>query len=334
LAFTGATKTLRSSHSSIAPTKASGKGSVVYRVPSQEGKTVLVTGANSGTGKEATRRLAGAGAQVIMAVRSKEKGEAAREEILAQQPDAQLEVRLLDLADLSSVKALAEALLGENRPLNVLINNAGVMAPPKRFETVDGFELQLGTNFLGPFALTLRLLPLLLASREPRVTTMSSPAAAMGRISFGDPQRQRHYSPYPAYAQSKLADLLFAQELASIASRRTWDLISNAAHPGFTRTNLISAGASLGRDRPRRQWTREAKFLPSQGVEQGSEPLLYAAASPEAVSGVYYGPSRYFGLAGPTTIVRIPRSARKPRLGERLWTLAEQLTNVDLPEAT
>lgn len=315
-------------------TRVARAGGALYNVPSQQDKIVVVTGANSGTGRETTRRLAGAGAHVIMAVRSQEKGDAAREEILAQQPDARLEVRLLDLADLSSVKSFAETLANEKRPLHLLVNNAGVMAPPKRFETVDGFELQFGTNFLGPFALTLRLLPLLLATDGSRVTTMSSTVAAMGRIRFNDPQRRRHYSPYPAYAQSKLADLLFAQELASIANRRNWDLISNAAHPGFTRTNLISAGASLGRDRPRRQWTSEAKFLPSQGVEQGSEPLLYAAASPEAVSGVYYGPSRYFGLVGPTTIARVPRSARKPHLGERLWKLAEQLTDVELPDAT
>jgi NAD(P)-dependent dehydrogenase (short-subunit alcohol dehydrogenase family) len=306
----------------------------VYKVPSQQGKTAVVTGANSGTGKEATRRLAGAGAHVIMTARSQEKGDAAREEILAQQPDAQLEVRLLDLADLSSVKSFAENLLAEQRPLHLLVNNAGVMAPPKRFETVDGFELQFATNFLGPFALTLRLLPLLLATDEPRVTTMSSNVAALGRVRFGDPQRRRNYSPYPAYAQSKLADLLFSQELASLADRRNWNLMSNAAHPGFTRTNLLSAGASLGRDRPRRQWLGQAKFFPSQGVDQGTEPLLYAAASPEAISGAYYGPSRYFGLVGPTTIARVPRSARQPRLGERLWTLAEQLTNVELPEAT
>ena len=315
-------------------TRAAREGRAVYKVPTQQGKTAVITGANSGTGKEATRRLAGAGAHVIMAVRSKEKGDAAREEILAQQPDAQLEVRLLDLADQSSVKSFAETLLSENRPLHLLINNAGVMAPPKRFETVDGFELQFGTNFLGPFALTLRLLPLLLATDESRVTTMSSRVAAIGRIRFGDPQRRRNYSPYPAYAQSKLADLVFAQELASIANERNWNLMSNAAHAGFTRTNLISAGASLGREKPRRQWTREAKFLPSQGVEQGSEPLLYAAASPEAVSGAYYGPSRYFGFVGPTTIARVPRSARKPRLGQRLWKLAEQLTNVELPDTT
>jgi NAD(P)-dependent dehydrogenase (short-subunit alcohol dehydrogenase family) len=304
----------------------------LYRVPSQEGRVAVVTGANSGTGKEMTRRLAGAGAHVIMAVRTMEKGDAARDEILAQQPDAQLDVRVLDLADLSSVKSFADTLLSEGRPLHLLVNNAGVMAPPTRFETVDGFELQFGTNFLGPFALTLRLLPLLLATEDSRVTTVSSTVAGIGRIRFSDPQRRRHYSPYPAYAQSKLADLLFAQELATIAERRSWNLMSNAAHPGFTRTNLMSAGASLGRATPQRKWMSQAKFIPSQGVEQGSEPLLYAAASPEAVSGVYYGPSRYFGLVGPTTIARVPRSARNPHVGERLWTLAEQLTKVDLPD--
>jgi NAD(P)-dependent dehydrogenase (short-subunit alcohol dehydrogenase family) len=305
----------------------------VYKVPSQQGKIAIVTGANSGTGKETARRLAGAGAHVIMTVRSEEKGEAAREEILASDPQAQLEIRLLDLADLSSVKSFADDLLAEKRPLNLLVNNAGVMTPPKRFETTDGFELQMGTNFLGPFALTLRLLPLLLATAEARVSTMSSTAANFGRIRFNDPQWRRHYVPFLAYAQSKLADLLFAQELATVAQQRNWGLISNAAHPGFTRTNLMSAGASLGRDKPRRQWVEGATFLPSQGVEQGSEPLLYAAASPEAVSGAYYGPSRFFGIVGPTTIARIPRSARGATKGVRLWKLAEELTGVELPDA-
>src|SRR5665213_2318180 len=304
----------------------------VYKVPSQEGKTAIVTGANSGTGKETTRRLAGAGAIVIMAVRSKEKGDAARDEILAQQPSAQLEVRLLDLADLSSVKSFAETLLSESRPLHVLVNNAGVMAPTKRFETVDGFELQFGTNFLGPFALTMRLLPLLLATGSARVTTMSSSVAGIGRVRFNDPQRRGHYTPYPVYAQSKLADLLFALELATITNRRNWDLMSNAAHPGFTRTNLLSAGANLGRDRPKRSLLGEVKFVPSQGVERGTEPLLYAATSPDAINGAYYGPSGLFALVGSTTLVKPPRSARSSEKGARLWSVSEELTGVALPE--
>jgi NAD(P)-dependent dehydrogenase (short-subunit alcohol dehydrogenase family) len=304
----------------------------VYNVLDQKGKIAVVTGANSGTGKETARRLAGAGATVIMTARTQEKGNAARDEILRHYPGAQLEVRLLDLADLSSVKNFADALLSENVALGLLVNNAGVMMPPKRFETIDGFELQMGTNFLGPFALTVQLLPLLLATPKSRVATMSSTAAAMGRIHFDDPQLLRHYRPFFAYAQSKLCDLVFARKLAALARRRNWDLMSCAAHPGFTRTNLMSAGASLGRDKPRREWMASAKFLPSQGVEQGSEPLLYAATSPDAISGAYYGPNRLFGMVGTTTIAAVPRSGRKDGLGTHLWEMAEDLTGVKLPD--
>jgi NAD(P)-dependent dehydrogenase (short-subunit alcohol dehydrogenase family) len=159
----------------------------MYAVPDQAGKLVVVTGANSGTGKEATRRLAEAGAHVVMAVRSIAKGEQAREEVLAAHPGAQLEVRRIDLADLASVAAFADRLIAERTPVDVLINNAGVMAPPARMTTADDFELQFGSNFLGPFALTVRLLPLVLAAPAPRVVTMSSGVASYGRIRFDDP---------------------------------------------------------------------------------------------------------------------------------------------------
>ncbi|HVA70803.1 MAG TPA: SDR family oxidoreductase [Acidimicrobiales bacterium] len=305
----------------------------MYHLPDQHDKIAVVTGSNSGTGKEAARRLAGAGATVILAVRTLAKGDDARLEILRQYPEARLEVRHLDVADLSSVRAFAETLLAEKRPLDLLVNNAGVMAPPERLVSVDGFELQFATNFLGPFALTLRLLPLLRAANQGRVATMSSSAAAFGTIRYRDLQRERHYVPYLAYAQSKLADLLFAQHLARLANQRRWNLMSNAAHPGFTRTNLLTAGASLGRGRQRPAWLTNAMFLASQGVEPGTEPLLYAATSPEALSGAYYGPGRLFGLVGPTTLVRVPRSARHDDDGARLWHVAEELTGVALADA-
>lgn len=301
----------------------------MYQVPSQRGKLVVVTGANSGTGLEITKRLAAAGAEVIMAVRSQEKGEAARRELLTRHSDAHLDLRILDLADLSSVQRFADDLLSEGRALNVLVNNAGVMVPPQRHETVDGFELQMGTNFLGPFALTLRLLPLLLKAEDPRVSTMSSTAASMGRIHFDDLEWGQRYRAWPAYGQSKLADLLFAFRLADIARDRNWPLMSNAAHPGYTRTNLMTSGASLGHNRTRRSWVNRVAFLVSQGVEQGAEPLLYAATSPDALAGVYYGPTRV--LVGPTTIASPPKSSRDRAVGERLFTRAEELTGVSLP---
>jgi NAD(P)-dependent dehydrogenase (short-subunit alcohol dehydrogenase family) len=304
----------------------------VYRVPTQVGKLCVVTGSNSGTGKEAARRMAGAGASVVMAVRNEEKGAAARGEILAEFPDATLTVSHLDLSDLSSVAAFADSMIEANVPLDVLMNNGGLMAPPQRIETVDGFELQFATNFLGHFALTLRLLPLLLAAAGPTVTTMSSTVASRGKIRFDDLQGERHYRPYRAYAQSKLADLLFAQHLAGVALERDWDLMSNAAHPGYTKTGLFDAGANLGRERPKRQLLGKLRYLPSQGPEQGAEPMLYAATSPDALSGAYYGPNGFLGMTGATTLVRAPRHARA-EIATRLWSVAESLAGVTIPES-
>ena len=307
----------------------------MYTVPSQAGKLIVVTGSNSGIGKEAARRLGAAGARVIMAVRTPSKGEQARDEILADHPDAQLEVRRIDLADLASVQEFADGLIADGTPLDVLINNAGVMAPPARMTTADGFELQFGSNFLGPFALTMRLLPLLLAAGAPRVATMSSGVASFGRIHFDDLQWERlRYRPMFCYSQSKLADLMFSLHLAGIARARGWSLVSDAAHPGYTRTNLQSAGASLGQDKPREIFFHNARIIPSQSVEPGTEPLLYAATSPDAVNGGYYGPKGSFGLVGPTAAVKPPRRARDTATATRLWTEAERLTGVSLPVAT
>src|ERR1700683_4430847 len=191
----------------------------MYTVPDQAGKLIVVTGANSGTGKEATQRLAAAGAHVVMAVRTVTKGSQAVHELLALYPGSRLEVRRVDLADLASVREFADGLIAAGRPVDVLINNAGVMAPPHRMTTADGFELQFGSNYLGPFALTVRLLPLVLAAAAPRVGAMSSGVASSGRIRFDDLQWQRRrYRPNLAYAQSKLADLMMARHLAAVAA--------------------------------------------------------------------------------------------------------------------
>ncbi|HEY9291793.1 MAG TPA: short chain dehydrogenase, partial [Microlunatus sp.] len=206
------------------------------------------------------------------------------------------------------------------------------MVPPERFLTEDGFELQLGTNFLGPFALTVRLLPLLLASQQPRVTTMSSGVATIGRIRFRDLQFERGYQPWLAYAQSKLADLLLTRRLAELAQEAGAPLLSTAAHPGFTRTNLQTSGASLGRDRPRRilEFTGP---LPVQQPREGAEPLLFAAADPGATQAGYYGPSGLGHLTGPTEPARYPLSTRGVDLARSLWAVAEELTGVRLDTA-
>ncbi|HEX3962351.1 MAG TPA: SDR family oxidoreductase [Trebonia sp.] len=307
----------------------------MYAVPGQAGRLFVVTGANSGLGREAARRLAGAGAHVVLAVRTQAKGEQARAAILAEFPQAAIEVRRLDLADLGSVKEFAEGLIADGTPLDVLLSNAGVMTPPSRLTTADGFELQFGTNFLGHFALTLRLLPLLLAAAAPRVVTVSSMAARFGTIQFDDLQREHGYRPMSAYGQSKLADLLLAQQLAHVAIERGWNLMSNAAHPGYTRTNLLDAGAALRQPGRRRTLLHTLGKIPhpAQSVQSGTEPLLYAAASPDAVTGGYYGPKGPFGIAGPAGTAQLPRQARDAAVAARLWAEAEQLTSLELPKA-
>ncbi|WP_243073595.1 SDR family NAD(P)-dependent oxidoreductase [Microbacterium sp. SS28] len=297
----------------------------MYVVPDQSGRRIVVTGANSGTGKQAAERLAKAGASVVLAVRSRERGEAAQAEIRAAVPDADLEVRTLDLADLSSVRAFATAILTPGEPLDVLVNNAGVMNPPRRRETMDGFELQLGTNFLGPFLLTSLLLPRILESAAGRVVTMSSAVAIYGRIRFDDLQSRRRYRPELAYAQSKLADLHMGLHLAELARASSAPLLSTLAHPGYTRTNLQSAGVNLDRAPGREKTPADRTLFPSQGVEEGTEPLLFATADPAAVQGGYYGPRN--GLTGPTRPASIYRSARRgPDTAASLWAVARDLT--------
>jgi NAD(P)-dependent dehydrogenase (short-subunit alcohol dehydrogenase family) len=310
----------------------------MYTVPDQTGKLAVVTGSNSGTGKEAARRLAAAGVSVVLAVRTPEKGEAAAAEIRAElgtgRFNPKIEVRRIDLADLASVAAFADGMIADGRPVDMLLNNAGVMTPPHRHTTADDFELQFGSNHLGHFALTERLLPLLLAAPAPRVTTMSSTASYMGRIAFDDLEwERRRYSPMRAYGQSKLANLLMAFELARIATRHGWNLTSNAAHPGFTRTNLQTSGPMLGRDKAPRFSPTNLPFLPFQEVQTGAEPMLYAATSPDAGTGTYYGPSGLLELVGPTKAARLPRRARDKAAARRLWTASEELTGTSLPAA-
>ncbi|MBB5869065.1 NAD(P)-dependent dehydrogenase (short-subunit alcohol dehydrogenase family) [Allocatelliglobosispora scoriae] len=242
-----------------------------------------------------------------------------------------MSVRRVDLADLASVREFADGMAADGVPVDLLINNAGVMAPPTRMTTADGFELQFGSNFLGPFALTMRLLPLVLAADAPRIVTMSSGTANFGRIRFDDLQWTGGYSPMRSYAQSKLADLLFARHLAGVITERGWRAMSVAAHPGYTKTNLQTAGASLGRDKPKRSLLTSVDILPSQQPEQGTEPLLHAATSRAVVNGGYYGPSGFMELVGETKPSRLTKRMRDEDVAARLWTEAERLTGVTLP---
>ncbi|GAB1822256.1 SDR family oxidoreductase [Herbidospora sp. RD11066] len=291
----------------------------------------VITGANSGIGYGLTRRFVQEGAEVVMAVRNPDKGRAAAERIRGEFPRANLRVEIFDLADLASVAALAGRLLAEGRPIDRLVNNAGIMTPPVRDETRDGFELQFGANYLGHFALTLPLLPLL---RGGRVTTLSSLTNRWGRLDFDDLQSTRRYTPRAAYGASKLANLMFARELDRRSRLNGWNVLSNAAHPGGTKTNLQFTGPTHGasgtRARLVRRFNAIAYRIPGmwQEIEGGILPTWFAAMSPEAVGGGYYGPGGFGELTGPAKAARVPKRALNGDDAERLWLVSERLTGV------
>jgi short-chain dehydrogenase/reductase SDR len=304
---------------------------MTYQVPDQSEKRAIVTGANSGTGKEAARKLAGAGASVILAVRTVVKGEQAMREIRAQHPQADVEVRRVDLADLASVQEFADSVLADGQPIDLLLNNAGVMAPPVRHETADGFELQLGSNFLGPFALTLRLLPPLLAAPSPRVVTMASGMAALGRIDFDDLNWEKSYDSVRAYGRSKLADQLLSRQLARISRERGWSLLSVGAHPGTAKTGLATAGPWMG-GKPSLLSRVVERVVPRHSAEAGADPMLYAATASDVVQGGYYGPR--WGFVGAPATAKYARRAEDDAVAERLWAEAERLTGVALSDVS
>jgi NAD(P)-dependent dehydrogenase (short-subunit alcohol dehydrogenase family) len=311
---------------------------LVATVPDLSGKLAVVTGANSGLGFGLTRRLSAAGADVVMAIRNRAKGEAAIAEIRTTVPDAKLTIKALDLSSLAAVAALGEQLNAEGRPIDILINNAGVMTPPERDTTADGFELQFGSNHLGHFALTGHLLPLLRAANGARVVSLSSLAARFGRIQFDDPQFEKSYSSMASYGQSKLAVLMFALELDRRSRAGGWGIVSNAAHPGLTKTNLQVSGPSHGRDKPalmERFYKASWRFTPFlwQEIDDGILPALYAAAAPHAEGGAFYGPRGPFESAGGGVApAKVPVRARNQDDCRRLWELSAQLTGVSYPK--
>jgi NAD(P)-dependent dehydrogenase (short-subunit alcohol dehydrogenase family) len=309
------------------------KPDLTLEVPDLSGRFAVVTGANSGLGLGLATRLAAAGADVVLAIRCRTKGETAITEIRQHAPAAKLAIRHLDLSSLKSVAALGEELAAEGRPIDILINNAGVMTPPQRQESRDGFELQFGTNHLGHFALTGQLLPLLRAAKSARVVTVSSIAATQRKLDFTDANAQHGYKPMRSYGMAKLAQLMFAVELDRRSREGGWGLLSNAAHPGLSKTNLLS-GASYGRDRPTLQarLTRLTwRLLPFVwlDVDEGIKPALYAAVSPDAEGGRYYGPRGFYETAGGgVTFAAVPPLARSETDSKRLWQLSERLTGV------
>ncbi len=295
-------------------------------IPSQKGKLAVVTGANSGIGWHTALELARAGCEVILTARTEAKGHDAAERIRQQLPAARLRAEVLDLASLRSVRGFAAKMDGEPK-LDRLVNNAGVMNVPRREVTEDGFERQFGTNYLGPFALTILLMPVLLRATSPRVTTVSSGAANMGtkRIHFDDLQWEHSYGPWKAYCQSKLADLLFALELGRRAAASGMPLLSNAAHPGYARTNLQTSGPG----RPQNLAEEIMARLLSQDAAQGALPTLRAATTEEAAPGSYYAPSGLFGLKGDPILASIPPPARDEVVARRLWDVSEKLTGIE-----
>ena len=294
------------------------------KMPPQKGRLVVVTG-TGGLGYEDALALARAGASVVIAGRNPQKGAKAVAGIRETVPAAQVRFDQVDLADLASIAAFADKLSGEQDRLDLLINNAGVMTPPQRRQTRDGFELQFGTNYLGHFALTARLLPLLKKGQSPRVVTLGSVAARSGAIDFTDLQAERAYKPFPVYSQSKLACIMFALELSRRSKAAGWGVASIGAHPGVTRTDLIPNGA--GRSSPSAMLRRFLPFL-FQPAWQGALPTLYAATDPAARDGAYYGPDRLSGTRGYPTEEKPPEQALDANVAARLWETSLHLTNV------
>ncbi|MFN8150689.1 MAG: oxidoreductase [Solirubrobacterales bacterium] len=297
-------------------------------IPDQSGRTALVTGANSGLGLRTAGALAGAGASVLMGCRDAGRAAAARERILGEHPGAEVSIVALDLADLGSVQRAAEEVAARSGPLDLLVNNAGVMAPPRR-ETADGFELQLGTNHLGHFALTGRLIEKLLDSPAPRVVNVSSMAHRVGKINFDDLNSENGYSRWPAYGQSKLANLLFTLELARRAEVAGTVLIAAAAHPGYSSTNLQTAGPAMGRfGFLLKPGLLIGNALLGQSDEMGALPSLYAATMPDVRGDEYFGPDGIGEQRGhPKRVGRTGRAA-DPEAARRLWEVSEDLTGV------
>ncbi len=310
------------------------RNALTVTVPNLAGKLAVVTGSNSGLGLGLATRLAAADADVIMAIRNRAKGEAAAQQIRSEVPAAKLTIKSLDLSSLASVKALGEELNAEGRPIDILVNNAGVMTPPERDTTSDGFELQFGANHLGHFALTGLVLPLLRAAAAPRVVSLSSIAARTGRMHFDDLQFEKSYAAMQAYGQSKLSNLIFALELARRSREAGWTVTSTAAHPGLTKTNLQLSGPSHGRAKPStmaRFYKFSWRFMPFiwQEVDEGILPALYAATSPDAKNGGFYGPRGFMELAGGGVAeANTPAHANDEADGRRLWEVSEQLTGV------
>ena len=297
-------------------------------IPSQDGRVAVVTGANSGIGFHTARGLSFRGAHVVMACRDTEKGERARKLILDEFSGAQPEVRPLDLGDLSSVRAFAEKITADLTRLDLLVNNAGLMAIPYH-QTVNGFEMQFGVNHLGHFALTALLWPLISSTPGARVVNVSSSAHHIGKIRFQDLHWEDGYRRWAAYGMSKLANLLFTRELAKRINGM--EIIATAAHPGYADTALQTRGALMEGARFKASTFNLANKLAGQTAEMGALPTLYAATAEGVQQGSYYGPGGWMRMRGYPAPDRPNARKMDDETARRLWEVSEELTGIRFP---
>ena len=296
-------------------------------IPDQSGKLAVVTGATGGLGLETALDLAGAGAEVALVGRNPTKGRDAAGLIRGRYPAAKVWFEQVDLADLASVNAFTDEMLAEGRPIDILINNAGVMALPRRQTTADGFEMQFGTNYLSHFALTARLLPLLRAGKA-RVVQLASIAHKGGRIRLDDLNYETGYKPWPVYQQSKLAMLMFAITLQRRSDAHGWGLTSVAAHPGYAHTDLIANGPGSGAGALYRWGVGVFERIAGHSAAEGALPTLMAATAPNVTPGGYYGPQGWQDLKGPPGPAAIRPQALDADVADALWAASERLTGV------
>ena len=298
-------------------------------IPSQAGKTAIVTGGSSGLGFETALALARAGARVIIASQNPDRGTVAVQRIRAEVPTAEVEIGLLDLSSLAAVERFAEMMLDRLEALDVLVNGAGIgwfAIGWTRRVTANGFERTFATNYLGHFALTGRLLPALMAAPRPRVVSVSSLSHRFARIDFGDLQLERRFRPTTAYERSKLALLLFGLELHRRARAASLGLFSIPVHPGIAKTDIFQRSLVPGSIQARLSGL--VMRIVGQSAAQGALPILYAATAPEAASGRYYGPDGLFEIQGYPAIARLAPACRDLELAARLWEVSERLSGV------
>ena len=296
-------------------------------IPNLDGNVIIITGANSGLGFECARILAEKGATIVMAVRTIAKGEQAKADILKDNPQAQLDVMALDVGDLSSVRAFADAFKAKYDRLDILLNNAGVMAIPRQ-ETADGFEMQLGVNHLGHFALTGLLLDLIVKTPNARIHNVSSSANYTGTINFDDLMGEKNYGRWEAYGQSKLANVFFTFELQKRLISAGFDTITNTSHPGLVLTNLQANSVEQSGTGFEAFLYRLIEPIMAQDIGMGVLPMLYGSTVEEAKGGVFYGP-RLFNMRGYPAEKKANKEANDDQALKRFWDISEELTGVN-----